>query len=180
MINDEIRDKEVRLIAADGEQLGIVTGKEAQRLADEAQLDLVKIAPTGKPPVCKIMDYSKFRFEQAKKDKEARKKQKTTSLKEVRLSPNIDTHDLNVRIKQATTFLKAGDKVKVGIRFYGREMGRSGAAQGIMLNFAATLEEFSVIDRPPKMEGRNMTMILNPKAAPTKKKESKEAKKIEE
>jgi len=164
MINDEIRDKEIRLVDSDGTQLGIIATKEAQRLADEKQLDLVKIAPTAKPPVCKIMDYSKFKFEQAKKEKEARRKQKIIELKEIRLSPNIDTHDVNVRVKQAMDFLKSGDKVKVSIRFrYGREMGRASAAQNIMLDFAKSLEEFGTIDKHPKLEGRNMAMFINPK-----------------
>ncbi|MCL2703839.1 MAG: translation initiation factor IF-3 [Defluviitaleaceae bacterium] len=168
MINDEIRDKEIRLIDSDGTQLGIVQTKEAQRMADEKQLDLVKIAPAAKPPVCKIMDYSKFKFEQAKKEKEARRKQKIIEMKEIRLSPNIDTHDVNVRVKQALEFLKSGDKVKVSIRFrYGREMGRQGAAQIIMLDFAKSVDEFSTIDRPPKMEGRNMIMFLNPRKTTT-------------
>jgi translation initiation factor IF-3 len=164
MINDEIRDKEIRLIGSDGAQLGIVDTREAQRMADEKQLDLVKIAPAAKPPVCKIMDYSKFKFEQAKKEKEARRKQKIIEMKEIRLSPNIDTHYVNVRIKQALEFLKSGDKVKVSIRFrYGREMGRAAAAQTIMLDFAKALDEYSTIDRPPKMEARNMIMFLNPR-----------------
>ena len=122
MINEQIRDKEVRLIGEDGEQLGIVSSKEAQALADEKKLDLVKIAPTAKPPVCRIMDYGKFKFDQAKKEKEARKKQKTIDTKELRLSPNIDTHDIQVKVKKAIEFLKDGDKVKVSIRFRGREM----------------------------------------------------------
>lgn len=172
MINDEIREKEVRLIGSDGEQLGILATKEAQRMADEKQLDLVKIAPTAAPPVCKIMDYGKFRFEQAKKEKDARKRQKTIEIKEIRLSPNIDTHDVNVRIKQALDFLKSGDKVKVSIRFrYGREMGRAAAAQQIMYDFAKILDEISVIEKPPKLEGRNMTMFLNPKKAQDKPQE---------
>ena len=164
MINDEIRDKEIRLIDSDGTQLGIVQTRDAQRLADEKQMDLVKIAPAAKPPVCKIMDYSKFRFEQAKKEKEARRRQKTVEMKEIRLSPNIDTHDVNVRVKQALDFLKSGDKVKVSIRFrYGREMGRQGAAQTIMYEFARAVEEVGTIEKPPKMEARNMIMFLNPK-----------------
>ena len=164
MINDEIREKEIRLIDSDGTQHGIVQTREAQRMADEKQLDLVKIAPTAAPPVCKIMDYSKFKFEQTKKEKEARRRQKTIEIKEVRLSPNIDTADINVRVKQALSFLKSGDKVKVSIRFrYGREMGRQAAAHAIMTDFAKAMEEFGVIERPPKMEGRNMIMFLNPK-----------------
>ena len=175
MINEQIRDKEVRLVSESGEQLGIVSAKSAQAMADEKNLDLVKIAPAAKPPVCKIMDYSKFKFEQAKKEKEARRKQKTIELKEIRLSPNIDTHDVNVRVKQAMEFLKSGDKVKVSIRFrYGREMGRASAAQTIMLDFARALEEWGTIDKHPKLEGRNMAMFINPKpAAVPSKTESK-------
>lgn len=164
MINEQIRDKEVRLIDSDGAQLGVVLAKDAQKLADEKSMDLVKIAPTAKPPVCKIMDYSKFKFEQAKKDKEAKKKQKTVEVKELRLSPNIDTHDVNVKVKKALEFLKAGDKVKVGIRFrYGREMGRTGAAVIILNDFAKAVEEFGTMEKPPKLEARNMTMLLTPK-----------------
>lgn len=167
MINDEIREKEIRLIGSDGVQLGIVATREAQRMADEKQLDLVKIAPQASPPVCRIMDYSKFKFEQTKKEKEARRRQKTIEIKEIRLSPNIDTHDVNVRLKQALDFLKSGDKVKVSIRFrYGREMGRAAAAQTIMMEFAKSVEDVGVIERPPKMEGRNMFMFLNPKKQP--------------
>ena len=166
MINEEIRDKEVRLIDSDGAQLGIVLTKDAQKMADDKTMDLVKIAPTAKPPVCKIMDYSKYKFEQAKKEKEARKKQKTVEVKEIRLSPNIDTHDINVKMKKAVEFLKAGDKVKVGIRFrYGREMGRAGVAVTIMNDFAKSVEEYGTVEKPPKLEARNMTMLINPKAA---------------
>ena len=164
MINEQIRDKEVRLIDEDGTQLGIVDGKEAQRLADEKNLDLAKISPTAKPPVCKIMDYSKFRFDQQKKEKEARKKQKTVDIKELRLSPNTDTHDVNVKIKKANEFLKDGDKVKVSIRFRGRELGHTQVAYKILDDFAKAVAELGVIEKPPKMEGRSMAMFLAPKA----------------
>jgi translation initiation factor IF-3 len=163
MINEQIRDKEVRLIDADGAQLGIVPGRDAQRIADEKRLDLVKISPTAVPPVCKIMDYSKFRFEQSKKEKEARKKQRTIDIKEVRLSPNIDKHDVEVKMKKAIEFLKDGDKVKVTIRFRGRELGRTEGGYVIMNNFAAKLSDLSNIEKPSKMEGRSMTMFLAPK-----------------
>jgi len=163
MINEQIRDKEVRLIDADGAQLGIVPGKDAQRIADEKRLDLVKISPTAVPPVCKIMDYSKFRFEQSKKEKEARKKQRTIDIKEVRLSPNIDKHDVEVKMKKAIEFLKDGDKVKVTIRFRGRELGRTEGGYVIMNDFAGKLAELSNIEKPPKMEGRSMAMFLAPK-----------------
>lgn len=164
MINEQIRDKEVRLIDEDGTQLGIIDGKEAQRMADEKSLDLVKISPTAKPPVCKIMDYSKYRFDQQKKEKEARKKQKTVDIKELRLSPNTDTHDVNVKIKKATEFLKDGDKVKVSIRFRGRELGHTQVAYKILGDFADAVSEFGAIEKAPKMEGRSMAMFLAPKA----------------
>ena len=172
MINEQIRDKEVRLIGADGEQLGVVTNKYAQDLAEERKLDLVKISPTANPPVCKIMDYSKHRFDQQKREKEARKKQKTVSLKEIRLSPNIDTHDVNVKVKKAKEFLRSGDKVKISIRFRGREMGYTDSAIGILNSFAEEVSELGVIEKAPKMEARTMAMFLAPKAPDkTKKKE---------
>lgn len=152
------------MIGDDGAQLGIVSSKEAQKMADEKRLDLVKISPTAKPPVCKIMDYSKYKFDQAKKEKEARKKQKTVSVKELRLSPNIDTHDVEVKVKKAIEFLKGGDKVKVSIRFRGRELGRTDVAVDILKDFADKVSEFGVIDKQPKMEARTMAMFLSPKA----------------
>ena len=166
MINEQIRDKEVRLIDADGTQMGIVAGRDAQRFADEKKLDLVKISPTAKPPVCKIMDYSKHRFEQSKKEKEARKKQRTIEVKELRLSPNIDKHDIAVKLKKALQFLKEGDKVKVAVRFRGRELGRTEVAYGILNDFAANVAEVGNIEKPPKMEGRSMAMFLAPKPKP--------------
>lgn len=174
MINEQIRDREVRLISETGEQLGIMSSKEAQHLADEKHLDLVKISPTAKPPVCRIMDYGKYRFEQAKKEKEARKKQKTVDVKELRLSPNIDTHDVQVKVKKAMEFLKNGDKVKVSIRFRGREIGHSRLGIGILENFANEVAEFGVIEKAPKMEARSMIMFLAPKPV---KQEPKAAKK---
>ena len=164
MINEEIRDKEVRLIDENGEQLGIVAGKDAQQMADDKKLDLVKISPTAKPPVCRIMDYGKYRFDQAKKEKEARKKQKTVDVKELRLSPSIDTHDVQVKVKKAKEFLKNGDKVKVSIRFRGREIGHSRAGLTILTDFAKEVEELGVIDKPAKMEGRSLVMFLAPKS----------------
>jgi translation initiation factor IF-3 len=163
MINEQIRDKEVRLIDADGTQLGIVSNKDALNLADEKNLDLVKISPTAKPPVCKIMDYSKFKFDSTKKEKEARKKQKTVDIKELRLSPNIDTHDINVKIKKASEFLQKGDKVKVTVRFRGRELGNTNVAYKILHEFAENVSEYGVVDKPPKMEARSMAMFLSPK-----------------
>ena len=164
MINEQIRDKEIRLIDENGEQLGIVSSKEAQKIADERKLDLVKIAPTAKPPVCRIMDYGKYRFDQAKKEKEARKKQKTVDVKELRLSPSIDTHDVQVKVKKAKEFLQDGDKVKISIRFRGREIGHSKVGMQIMEDFAKETEEFGVVDKQPKMEGRSLVMFLAPKS----------------
>ena len=163
MINEQIRDKEIRLIDENGEQLGIVSSREAQKIADERKLDLVKIAPTAKPPVCRIMDYGKYKFDQAKKEKEDRKKQKTVDVKELRLSPSIDTHDVQVKVKKANEFLKDGDKVKISIRFRGREIGHSKVGMQIMEDFAKATEEFGTVDKQPKMEGKSLVMFLAPK-----------------
>ena len=160
MINEQIRDKEVRVIGEDGEQLGIMSAKDAMKLAREAELDLVKIAPTAKPPVCKIVDYGKYRYEQMRKEKEAKKKQKTIDIKEVRFSPNIDTNDLNTKINQARKFLSKGDKVKVSIRFRGRELAHTEIGIDILNNFAAQLEDVAVVEKPAKVEGRSMVMYL--------------------
>lgn len=160
MINEQIRDREVRLIGEEGEQLGVMSSREAQKLADEAGLDLVKIAPTAKPPVCKIVDYGKYRYEQARKEKEARKKQKTIEIKEIRLSPNIDTNDLNTKINAAKKFLTKGDKVKVTLRFRGREMAHMNASKHILDDFAEALTDIAVVEKPAKVEGRSMTMVL--------------------
>ena len=163
MINEQIRDKEVRLIDVNGEQLGIVSSKEAQKIADERKLDLVKIAPTAKPPVCRIMDYGKYKFDQAKKEKEARKRQKTVDVKELRLSPSIDTHDIQVKVKKAIEFLKDGDKVKVSIRFRGREIGNTKVGHTILEGFANDVAEYGIVDKQPKMEARSLVMFLAPK-----------------
>lgn len=163
MINERIRDKEVRLISETGEQLGIMSAKDAMKLAREAELDLVKIAPGAKPPVCKIIDYGKYRYELARKEKEAKKKQKTMEVKEVRLSPNIDKNDLNTKANQARKFLSKGDKVKVTLRFRGREMAHVGYSKQILDSFYELLEDISVIDKQPKMEGRSMVMFLSQK-----------------
>jgi len=171
MINEQIRDREVRLIGDDGEQLGIMSSRDAQQIADEKRLDLVKISPTAKPPVCKIMNYSKFRFEQSKKEKEARKKQRTTDVKELRLTPNTDKHDVDVKLKKAIKFLKDGDKVKITIRFRGREHGRTEFAHVILNEFAQNVSEYANIEKPPKMEGRSMAMFLAPKQQQEKPKE---------
>jgi len=163
MINEQIKDREVRLIDHDGTQLGIMSSREALNLADERKLDLVKISPTAKPPVCKIIDYSKFKFDQSKKEKEQRKRQKVITIKELRLSPNIDKHDVDVKIKKATEFLTDGDKVKISIRFRGREMGHTEIAYGILHDFAQSVAEFGTVEKPPKMEARTMAMFLTPK-----------------
>ena len=160
MINEQIRDKEVRLVGDDGEQLGVMPIKEAMRLAREAELDLVKIAPNAKPPVCKIVDYGKFRYEQMRKEKEAKKKQKVTDVKEIRLSPNIDVNDLNTKANQARKFLTKGDMVKVSIRFRGRELAHTEIGIDILNDFAAKLEDVAVIEKPAKVEGRSMVMFL--------------------
>lgn len=160
MINEQIRDREVRLVDENGEQVGIVSGQEAYRKAQEAGLDLVKIAPRAKPPVCRIIDYGKYKYEQSRKEKEARKKQKTVELKEVRLSPNIDTNDLNTKVGSARKFLAKGDKVKVTLRFRGREMAHMSNGRAILDEFAAKLSDLCVIEKEPKVEGRSMTMVL--------------------
>ena len=163
--NEQIRDSEVRLIGSDGEQLGVVPTREAQRLADEKELDLVKIAPTATPPVCRIMDYGKYRFEQSKREKEARKNQHIVELKEVRLSLNIDVADFNTKAKHALRFLQEGNKVKVSIRFRGREMGHPEIGLETMKRFAEVCSEVAAVEKPAKMEGRNMLMFLAPKPA---------------
>lgn len=165
MINEQIRDKEVRLIGEDGEQLGVMPARDALQMAKEAELDLVKIAPTAKPPVCKIIDYGKYRYELARKEKEkeAKKKQKVIEVKEVRLSPNIDTNDLNTKMGAARKFLEKGDKVKVTLRFRGREMAHMSKSRYILEDFAKELADIAVIDKPSKVEGRSMVMFLTPK-----------------
>lgn len=164
-INEEITDKEVRVISESGEQLGIMPPKEALRLAEERALDLVKIAPQANPPVCKIMDYGKYRFEQTKREKEARKKQKTVDIKEVRLSLKIDTHDFETKVGHAKRLLTAGDKVKVSIRFRGRELAHPQIGLDNMERFAAACEEFGTVEKAAKLEGRQMLMFLAPKTA---------------
>ena len=159
-INEQIRDKEVRVIGEDGEQLGIMPTKEALKLAEEAGVDLVKIAPTAKPPVCKIVDYGKFKYEQTRKEREAKKKQKTVEIKEIRLSPNIDTNDLNTKINAARKFIGKGDRVKITLRFRGREMAHMNNSKHILDDFAQALSDIAVVDKAPKVEGRSMTMFL--------------------
>ncbi len=160
MINEQIRDREVRLIGEHGEQLGIMSARDAYKLAQEAELDLVKVAPTAKPPVCKIVDYGKYRYEQARREKEAKKKQKTIEVKEVRLSPNIDTNDLNTKQNNARKFLEKGNRVKISLRFRGREMAHMSASKHILDEFAEGLSDIAVVEKPAKLEGRSLSMIL--------------------
>lgn len=163
MINEQIRDKEVRLVGEEGQQLGIMDTKEAMRLAREAELDLVKIAPGAKPPVCKIIDYGKYRYELVRKEKEAKKKQKVIDVKEVRLSPNIDVNDLKTKVGAARKFIEKGNKVKVTLRFRGREMAHMHASRHILDDFAKQLEDIAVVDKPAKVEGRSLMMFLTEK-----------------
>ena len=163
MINGQIRDKEIRVIGEDGEQLGIMSPREAMKIAQEAELDLVKIAPKAQPPVCKIIDYGKYRYELARKEKEAKKKQKTVEVKEVRLSPNIETNDLNTKVNNAKKFISKGNKVKVTLRFRGREMAHMQQSKHILDDFAEALSDICVVEKAPKVEGRSMTMFLTEK-----------------
>ncbi len=160
MINEQIRDREVRLVGADGEQLGIMSSRDAQKIADEAGLDLVKIAPNAKPPVCKVIDYGKYRYEQARREKDAKKKQKTVELKEIRLSPNIDTNDLNTKMNAAKKFLAKGNKVKITLRFRGREMAHMNSSKHILDDIAENLSDVAVVEKAPKIEGRSIGMVL--------------------
>ncbi|RQD69968.1 MAG: translation initiation factor IF-3 [Tindallia sp. MSAO_Bac2] len=162
-INEEIREKEVRLIDSEGEQMGIVSTKEAQKMADEKNLDLVKVAPQAKPPVCRIMDYGKYKYEQAKKEKEAKKNQKVINVKEIRLSPNIEEHDMQVKANQAIKFIKNGDKVKVTLRFRGRQLSNIGLGRKVMDEFKDMMDEYAAVEKAPKMEGRQLIMFLIPK-----------------
>ena len=162
-INEKIRDREVRVIGEDGAQLGVMQTADAMKLAQEAELDLVKIVPGAKPPVCKIVDYGKYKYEQIRKDKEARKKQKIVEIKEIRLSPNIDTNDLNTKPSAARKFLEKGNKVKVTLRFRGREMAHMSSSRHILDDFAVALADISIVEKPPKIEGRSMSMFLGEK-----------------
>ena len=163
MINEQIRDKEVRVISEDGEQLGIMSAKEAYKLAQEAELDLVKIAPKAQPPVCKIINYGKYKYELTRKEKEAKKKQKTVEIKEVRLSPNIDTNDFNTKANNAKKFIEKGNKVKVSLRFRGREMAHAQQSKHILDDFAELLQDVATVEKPAKLEGRSMSMVLTMK-----------------
>ncbi len=167
-INEDIRDKEVRLISETGEQLGVIPVERALELAAEKELDLVKIAPGSNPPVCKIMDYGKFRFEQSKREKEAKKNQHIMEIKEIRMSPSIGLNDFNVKLKNGQKFLRDGDRLKVTVRFRGREMAHTNLGEELLKNFAAQCTEFSTMDKNPKLEGRNMSMFLSPKSQPNK------------
>ncbi|MCX4269749.1 MAG: translation initiation factor IF-3 [Lachnospiraceae bacterium] len=160
MINEQIRDKEIRLIGEDGEQLGIMSARDALKIARDADLDLVKIAPTAKPPVCKIVDYGKYRYELARKEKEAKKKQKVIDVKEIRLSPNIDENDLNTKVNAARKFITKGDKVKVTLKFRGREMAHMANSKVILDVFAEKLKDIAVVEKPAKLEGRSMQITL--------------------
>ena len=163
MINGKIGDREIRLIGSQGEQIGVMNSKEALRMAREEELDLVLIAPNANPPVCKIIDYGKYRYEMARKEKEAKKKQKVIEIKEVRLSPNIDENDVNTKAKAARKFLEKGDKVKVYLRFRGREMSHMNQSRHILDDFAEKLSDIAVIDKPAKVEGRSLVMFLSEK-----------------
>lgn len=163
MINEQIKDKEVRVIGENGEQLGIMSAREALKLAQDAELDLVKIAPTAKPPVCKIVDYGKYKYEQIRREKEAKKKQRIVEVKEIRLSPNIDTNDLNTKMNAARKFLVKGNKVKVTLRFRGREMAHMQTSKHILDDFAEQLADIAVVEKAPKLEGRSISMVLTEK-----------------
>ncbi len=165
MINEEIRDREVRVVDQNGEQLGVMSGRDALALAEERQLDLVKIAPQARPPVCKLMDYGKYRFEQSKKEREFRKNQKVITVKEVRLSATIEDHDIDVKFKNAVKFLKEGNKVKVTIRFRGRQITHSEIGRQVMNEFADRIKEYGTVDKAPQIEGRNMSMFISPRAS---------------
>ena len=163
MINEQIRDREVRVVSADGEQLGVMSSRDAMKLAREAELDLVKIAPKAQPPVCKIIDYGKYKYEQSRREKESKKKQKTVEVKEVRMSPNIDANDLNTKVNNAKKFILKGNKVKVTLRFRGREMAHVQQSKHILDDFADMLKDVAQVEKPAKLEGRNMSMVLTVK-----------------
>ena len=160
MINEQIRDREVRVISSDGEQLGIMSARDAYKLAQEQDLDLVKVSPNAKPPVCKTIDYGKYRYEMARKEKEAKKKQKTIEMKEIRLSPNIDSNDLNTKMNNARKFLAKGNKVKVTLRFRGREMAHIQSSKHILDDIAKSMEDVATVEKAPKQEGRSISMVL--------------------
>lgn len=173
-INEEITDSQLRVIGEDGEQLGIMSAQDALRIAEEKDLDLVKISPMAKPPVCKIMDYGKYRFEQSKREKEAKKNQRVMEVKEIRMSPSIGENDLNTKLKSTRKFLADGDRVKVSIRFRGREMAHTHLGETLLRDFAAKCDDVANLDKQPKLEGRNMSIFLSPKSAAAIKKAQKE------
>ena len=174
-INEEITDKEIRVISDEGEQLGIMSAAQALKIAEEKELDLVKISPQATPPVCKIMDYGKYRFEQGKREKEAKKNQHVMEVKEIRMSPSIGDNDIATKLKSAVKFLSDGDRVKVSIRFRGREMAHTNIGEQLLRDFAEKCSEVANLDKPPKLEGKNMSMFLSPKSAAAVKKAQKEA-----
>lgn len=165
MINEEIRDEKVRLISETGEQLGVMSAREAQLAARDAGLDLVKIAPGAVPPVCKIMDYGKFRFDQLKREKEAKKNQRVVEIKEIRMSPGIDTNDFNTKMRNAMKFLKEGNRVKVTVRFRGREMAHTDIGEQLLIRFGEGCAEVATLEKKPKLDGRHMSIFLSPKSA---------------
>ncbi len=179
-INEEITDKEIRLIGDDGEQLGVMPTVDAQRMAEEKELDLVMISPAAKPPVCKIMNYGKFRFEQAKREKEAKKNQRVMEVKEIRMSPGIGENDINTKLKNAQKFLSDGDRLKVTVRFRGRQMAHTEIGRVLLHEFAEKCGEVGILDKEPKLEGRNMSMFLSPKSQTAIKKTAKDKKLAEE
>lgn len=179
-INEVIKDKEIRLIGEDGAQLGVMPTAEAMRMAEEKGLDLVKISPSANPPVCKVMDYGKYRFEQAKREKEAKKNQRVMEVKEIRMSPGIGDNDINTKLKNGMKFLNDGDRLKVTVRFRGRQMAHTEIGKQLLMDFAEKCSEVGNLDKEPKLEGRNMSMFLTPKSQEAIKKAAKEKKKAEE
>ena len=163
-LNEDIHGREVRLIGSEGEQLGIMSSAEALKIADEQGLDLVKISPQATPPVCKLMNYGKFRFEQSKREKEARKNQHVVEIKEIRMSPGIDVGDFNTKLKNAQKFIADGNRVKVSVRFRGREMAHTDIGKALLDKFAEQCAETAVLDKGAKLEGRMMSIFLSPKS----------------
>ena len=180
LINEEIQEKEIRLIGSDGEQMGLMSSAEAQKIADEQDLDLVMISPNAKPPVCKIMDYGKYRFEQNKKVKEAKKNQHVMDVKEIRMSPGIGENDFNTKLKNGQKFLADGDRVKVSVRFRGREMAHTNIGEKLLRDFAEKCADVANLDKEPKLEGRSMSIFLSPKSQNQLKKEQKAKKQAAE
>ncbi len=180
MINEEIQEKEIRLIGEDGEQLGLMSSEDAMAIAEEKELDLVMISPAAKPPVCKIMDYGKFRFEQSKREKEAKKNQRVMDVKEIRMSPGIGENDFNTKLKNGQKFLTDGDRLKVTVRFRGREMAHTSIGEKLLKDYAAKCAEIANLDKDPKLEGRTMSIFLSPKSQVQLKKEQKAKKQAEE